>query len=537
MINQVSFRIRRSLTVCILVSICGSCLADDTIPSNYSTQTSWNSGSIRELAKGGWGDGFTSSEGIDWFDESGSLSLVDAYYRIPLLIDSMPEVTGMSPADFDMDGDLDLILLHAQDSRAGWLEYTEQLQEWKYHPLLDHIYAPITSITSNLDNIGNNEIVFASTEDGIIVADLVAGEEWHQQNIAREFYKCIDLSCTDINADGYSYIVGMSEYTGGISWWSNPGAHGNEWVQHDVGRIPDEHTGMITGDINSDGQQEIVTIGNAGRIISVFRFEDDPTEPWLEHETSRAEDGFSRINVFYTDRSDNPSAMETAFHESDDRTLVKIGQCPVDTLHGINSLDIRYEYALGDIDGDGDTDICSRIGCYENIGRAPFWMFHPYEIDSVYSDYRFNVPDIRKLVCLDYDDDGLDELVLLSGNQLWYVDHIPEYTNRGELISQPLGLNEWYTWCGLSWEADVPEGTSVSVYFHFYQENHGWIGPFSESVSLREYYGEAISWEQQNSDNTQRLLKYYHFLQYKVEMATSNPTISPVLNSITVEWK
>ena len=527
----------------MLLFICGSCLAEDTIPSKYSTQTSWNNGSVVARAAGEWSNEFETSEGIDWFNENGSLTLIEAYYRKPLSVDSMPTVTGIHPSDLDMDGDLDLITLHSQESRVGWLQNTGHILDWEYYPLIDNIYAPRTCIASDLDNDGMKEIVVASNEDGIIVVDQVTEDGWISHNIDREFYRCIDLSCSDIDGDGFIDIVGMSKYTGKISWFSNPGIDGGDWIEHVVGRIPDEHTRIITADLDSDGHQEIVTMKGSGRVFSPFRYEEEPSRPWLEHEGSIEEDGFSRINAYFTDRYDTTSAMGILFHESDDRTVVTVDQCAVDTLEGIDSLNIRYEYTLGDIDGDGDMDICTRTGCYEDVGRNSLWLFHPYEINPEFSDYSLNTSQIRKMFCIDYDSDGMDELVFLTQNQLWYVDHIPEFIDRGELISQPLAVDDWHTWCSMSWDAEVPEGTSISIYFHFYQNlfsssSPDWIGPFSEPVSLLEYYGEAIQWGQEYLANDfYPEPKYLQYLQYKVEMTSSDPSVSPVLNSITVEWK
>lgn len=510
----------------VIAGIAAPCVAQDTIPSSYATQESWSGGpDWSVIGESEWSNTFIKAVGIDWYNNSGALTLAGGYQRREMPIDSSLRVTEFSATDVDMDGDVDLFILQGWDDSIGWLENNDGSMEWSYHDISTQFYNPRVSIASDFNNDNLVDLALISDEDGLFLVSQNENGSWNIEVIDRYFYGGWDIECGDIDEDGWIDIATVSRTDGYISWWKNPGPESTEWSEHIIVSGLREPSMLMLGDYIGDRDREVYV-----PMHDFYCYSQDPSEVWTELSIQRIGEGrpINKISVY------NLAELSGyVLQKEPGLFLINMGMGEIDTLHFREYYDLFGPFTYGDIDRDGDVDLCTIHYCYENISGDSVWLIHPYSFNPISSSSNIDDFDISDQLCFDIDGNGSEELIFIAKEKLWFVDHL-ETPSEGVLESQVFHAEDWHSWQSISWVADEPEGTSISFFIHFYHDRFpDWIGPISESCSLTEYNEVASyyfqDWVEDNPDS--------YYFQYKVVMESTVPGVTPSLHSVTVEWK
>jgi len=220
-------------------------------------------------------------------------------------------------------------------------------------------YGPFSECASVLDVDGDGDL------------DIAAGRNWYEAPAWRKHEDFRDGAETngpetdnnsefamDVNRDGRTDIVssGWMRMKGAF-WYENPGKTGVKWKATRI-HAAENMEGVIHGDIDGDGDDDILCNHWAPvKGQGMTWLESIEKEPWLvEH-------------VVGTDGE----------------------------THG---------NGLGDVNGDGRTDIVTQGGWYENPGdRArPAWTFH--------KDYTFFTAASHPIIVHDVNGDGLNDIII-----------------------------------------------------------------------------------------------------------------------------
>ena len=253
----------------------------------------------------------------------------DTWLRATLAI---PDGEGLKAADIDSDGDLDLVI------NGTWLENRgSPLVDWSAH---------------------------------------VFGPEWRQDKVF--------VATGDVNADGrLDIVLSPSEPKGQryrVSWFESPtDPKAGKWVEHVI--EPDIETVQHfvgIADFNLDGQPDVATAamlqGDAPQNVSIY-LNGGKGANWTKQVIGTA--GSHSMRIVDVDGDGAPSLFG-ANHQDN-----RVELCRNITHRGKLSLD-RWEkhvidpkkpwkavfIAVGDLDGDGRTNIVTGPSWYKNPGRA-----------------------------------------------------------------------------------------------------------------------------------------------------------------------
>ncbi|MFO7658567.1 MAG: VCBS repeat-containing protein [Bacteroidales bacterium] len=337
------------------------------------------------------------------------------------------ELLGQSSlVDMDKDGDLDLVVGSSGGS-VWWFEY-QAADKWVRHLIGDHCLTDKGGITIDIDgdgwldhvaggtwyrNTGDPKKPFERYENGAIYAyDMIAG---------------------DINGDGIQDIVAMSQQEG-LFWYNYSAAPKKKWKKV---RIGDGVTGGIApygiADMDNDGDNDIVrsnvwyeNLNGDGSKWVIHR-----TISYVESLGKFANS--SRVFVLDMDKDgdtdiiqamSNNAKCKLAWHSNKDGKGINwfTHHIAFETTQDLHSL------CVADFDNDNDLDIFSGAGpmtsdlrkrCFiwENAdGKGTSWIQH--EILSGYESI--------DAVCGDVDGDGDIDICIKpwKGNEVYYLQNM-----------------------------------------------------------------------------------------------------------------
>jgi len=220
-------------------------------------------------------------------------------------------------------------------------------------------FGPFSECCSVLDVDGDGDL------------DIAAGRNWYEAPNWKKHENYREGAMTngpetddnsefaiDINKDGRVDIASSGwMYMKGAFWYENPGKTGVKWISRRI-HLAKSMEGIIHGDIDGDGDDDI--------LVNHWTLEPGQGVTWLES----------------IDRE--PWLREHIVGTKGD-------------LHG---------NGLGDINGDGRTDIVTPAGWYEGPAKPTEdeWVFH--------ADYTWKGPASHPILIHDVDEDGLNDIII-----------------------------------------------------------------------------------------------------------------------------
>ncbi len=335
--------------------------------------------------------------------------------------DTGPGVSGIAAADFDGDGDADVL---AGSFGNGWIGWFENLGgEFSDIRLITNDADGAVAVhAADLDGDGAPDALSASLNDNKIAwyQNLDgAGDFSAQTVISDESLEAVSVATADLDGDGDEDVLSASFGDNTIAWYENLGR-----AEFSEARIITTAAAgafdVFPADLDSDGDVDVLTAALLGNSIAWHENLGDGTFSGRRLISTATIGAFS---VFAAD-IDGDNDLDALSASSEDDKIAWYENEGAGEFSAQRIISADADFATGvsaaDLDGDGDTDILSasldddKIAWHENLGNGTF--ADPKLINSG-ADGAFAV------LAVDLDGDGDLDLLsssFLDGKILWY---------------------------------------------------------------------------------------------------------------------
>ncbi len=285
-------------------------------------------------------------------------------------------------ADFDGDGDLDMVTTNYLDGIVYWYENDGQ-GKFINHDLDANLEGAYPSNVGDVDGDGDIDIMAGGyLSDTFVWYENDGNANFTRRIIDTQADGAHSILTIDLDGDGDNDFVTTSQDAGNVAWYENDGAQ--NFTRH----IIDE---SLTGakraeviDVDGDGDLDIVTASYF--VNEIAWFENDGSENFSKHvvdddsegayyATPADIDGDGDIDIFAASKLDHT----IAWFENDGAQNF--------TKHVIDDEAMGARTVLAyDMDGDGDIDALAAsvedntVAWYENDGNGSF-TWRPVDLD------------------------------------------------------------------------------------------------------------------------------------------------------------
>jgi len=437
-----------------------------------------------------------------------SAQVVSFSSPVPIDVTDLRNPRSIETADFDGDGDLDLLATSWEQGITGWFEHIDGAGSFNRFRIItaDHNrsnqsvsadfdgdgdqdiavtadYSPRIAWYENLDGEGNfgtgvlieesylyrSRCIFPADLDGDGDQDLLAGRyynldviTWYENldgtgNFAeREVITTnvdfpIDVYASDLDNDGDLDVLSASLYDDKIAWYENQDGQGNFSAQHIITATADAARSVFTSDLDGDGDQDVLAAA-AGEMGGIFWYE-NIDDSYQFGEEQLITDSISQVLVVRADDLDGDGDQDVLSASNGDGTIAWYEN--LGNGESFGEIQIISDAAAGacdllsaDLDGDNDPDIISA----STLDNKVAWY------DNLTGQGTFGEQILissvaigsSTVISIDLDGDGdKDALVLgLEGRLIaWFenLDGCGIFGEQMELIVSSSSFSEIYT--------------------------------------------------------------------------------------------
>ncbi|MFP4378480.1 MAG: FG-GAP-like repeat-containing protein [Spirochaetales bacterium] len=277
--------------------------------------------------------------------------------------------------------------------------------------------------------------------DGLL--DIIAGStgfesvSWHENNSDGSFssvdatvlqQKVKDVGAADIDGDGdidlFSVSLSARAIPDRIAWYENSQGDGSEFVEHDIStstddaNAPDDPHGVFAGDLDGDGDYDVVAVSyDDGRVVWFENSKDGADETGFSSGSDVANEVGGASSVALDDL-DGDGDLDVVVTSETEHTVTwyanRLQEPEADFADGIDITTVLTnadEVLTADIDGDGDRDVVAvsrssaGVVWYENDGEGNF---------GAGTDVSGDLEDTFSVSAGDVDGDGDVDLVFTT---------------------------------------------------------------------------------------------------------------------------
>lgn len=221
-----------------------------------------------------------------WFENSGNPT--DGEWTKHIIEADVPETRTMRAADFDSDGDPDLLGTIRKNNETVWYENKRvgDSLTWSRHVIDNQSRCPTHGNPADMDGDGDLDVVLAlgfifnpesddpshSTrrEDCQVVwyeNDLPRSGPWKKHVVESKFDDAFEATAADLDGDGDIDIAATTwRNPGRVAWFENTGDPHKGWKRHMLKENWRSANQVIIADMNGDGKPDIIACAERGSV-------------------------------------------------------------------------------------------------------------------------------------------------------------------------------------------------------------------------------------------------------------------------------
>ncbi len=276
-------------------------------------------------------------------------------------------------ADFDQDGDLDVVGAAYYDEEITWWENTDGGGSvWSTHLVASNVVGARWSEPADINGDGAMDIVVAGDTAGNILwfRNDFGGTSWTPRGVATGIGLPRSVFAADLDGDGDLDLAGAAYSDDEILWWENVDGSGIAWTETIIDAAFNGAASVIAADINGDGRLDI--LGAATIADDVTWWENTGTPAWFPHVVDSNFDGAASVHAADVDGDGDLDVLGAArvadditwWENTDSGGMIWTEHTVDGTFDNANSV-----YAA-DMDGDGDLDV---LGAAETDDDITWW--------------------------------------------------------------------------------------------------------------------------------------------------------------------
>lgn len=221
-----------------------------------------------------------------WFENDGTPT--DGEWKKQIIENDVAETRTIRAADFDGDGDLDLLGTGRRARQVIWYENLQTASNcvsWKKHLIDDKSICPAHGNPADMDGDGDQDVVMAlgfyfrpdsddpsashNPNDNQIVWYENSGKPatgpWKKHLIGPRFDDAFEAIAGDFDGDGDIDVAATSwRNPGRVAWFENRGDPNGKWTRHILKDNWRSANQVIIADLNGDGRLDIVACAEHG---------------------------------------------------------------------------------------------------------------------------------------------------------------------------------------------------------------------------------------------------------------------------------
>lgn len=286
---------------------------------------------------------------VAWYENTGELDFVR--HDIDTDLDSAYPA---SVRDLDRDGDVDILAAGFRANLYVWYE-NDGVGNFRRHDI-DSIAGPHSIVARDLDKDGDHDLVATSQLASRLVVYMNDGRQrFRQRVIDNALGRAKYATPADLNGDGFLDIVGIGDnYPGVLNWYENDGR--GRFSKHEIGLTPGGYF-VVATDIDRDGDSDVISASRENNRVTLFR--NDGAGNFEEIVVDDEAYGARAVFVKNLDRRRGPDILSASV---DDNTIAWYEQDRNGnfTKHVVDDTVIgAYGVNAADMDGDGLFDVIS----------------------------------------------------------------------------------------------------------------------------------------------------------------------------------
>ncbi len=272
-------------------------------------------------------------------------SISQVSFQKHILGEPAQRVTGIASADFDLDGDFDIITcLRTENKIVSYSNTDGEFPTFTTNIIAENIQGPFYICASDLNQDDYQDIVVSLVGSNKIIALHNPGnlsQEWPKYIVTENFNEPHGVAIADINGDGFNDIIGNAAADNTIAYWLINGGNPDTWTKTIIANNFSYTQAIDASDIDNDDDIDLVASALQANTIAL----------WIN------------------DGADTPNFEKIII---------------------TNTFSMAHDACFGDANGDGFMDVfgagygTNQIACWLNTGNNPI-SFNKIIIDNYFS--------------------------------------------------------------------------------------------------------------------------------------------------------